>query len=523
MENIFLIQKNFVNIVIDKLSKFLSIDKDASFTRLSLGLILDLDENNIDDEIIIDGQGDKQLDAILIHEDDNTIDLVQTKKEKGFKSTKIIQIGNGLDWIFEKPLSDIKKLENVKFKNKINEIRDNAWNANLSVNVYYCTLGDTEVISSETEEEINTIKRKYNKFFKNKFSFKLIGSKELYELIQQRDKNDKVVEEKIHYEFHQDMANMLDYYIQDFKGAICTVKGSEIARLVKIHGDNLFEANIRKFLGTNKVNKAIAETCKSKNNSQFFWFFNNGITIVCEDFDVVKNPKNPHIEVHNAQIVNGCQTATTLFNTWKEGKLENKVKVLIKIFSAKDTTFVNKITEATNSQTSINARDLKANDFLQILIEGYLKEKYGYYYERKRNQYKGIRISRDKIINNEKVAQSFVAIGMKRPSTAKSSKAHLFADEFYEKIFSSPVEKLLISYKIVEFTEKEKKARTKNELEYTVRVYGFLHIARMMAYYLFKSEEFPDSECIDKCITIIKSKKSPLKKLYKKSLEQLIK
>jgi len=517
-------QRNFINIKTEKLAKLLSIKRDRAFTYLSLGFLLDLDENNIDDDIIIDGEGDKQIDVISITEFGNkkVIDLVQTKKELGFSSNIVIQIGNGLNWIFAAKPQDIKKLKNIKLKNKINEIRK-IWDANTLVNVYYCTLGDTTKISKEAREQADTIKNAYGKLFNGKFKFAFIGAQELYDLVQQREKISKVVEEKISYEFQQDMANMLDYYIQDFNGAICTVNAKEIARLVNKHGDNLFEANIRKFLGANKVNKAISETCKSEDDSQFFWFFNNGITIVCDTFNVVRKPKNPYIEVHNAQIVNGCQTATTLFNAWENKELKGDTKVLVKVFSAKDENFVNKITEATNNQTSISTRDLRANDKTQILIQNYLKEKYGYYYERKRNQYKSSKISKDKIINNEKVAQSFLAIGKKRPSVAKSSKARLFGEEFYEDIFSPPVEHLLISYKIVEFTEKEKERKPKDEIKYALRIYGFLHIARMMAYYLFQSENFPPVLEIDEYLSLIGSQNTPLKKLYDKTFNQLLK
>jgi predicted CopG family antitoxin len=520
----FLVKKNFINIKIEKLAKFLSINKDRAFTYLSLGLLMDLDENNIDDDIVIDGEGDKQIDAILITEigGEKKVCLIQTKREPGFSSNTVIQMGNGLNWIFGANSREVSKLKNVKLKNKIGEVCD-MWDANISVNVYYCTLGDETKVPKEAREQADAITNTYGKLFNNRFSFSFVGARGLYDSMQRREKTGKVVKEKISYEFYQDMANMLDYYIEGFEGAICTVRGKEIARLVNKHGDNLFEANIRKFLGANKVNKSISETCGSEKDSRFFWFFNNGITIVCDSYKAAKNPKNPYIEVNNAQIVNGCQTATTLFNVWKDNKLKDDTKVLVKIFSAKSESFVNKITEATNKQTSISTRDLMANDKTQILIEDYLKEKYGYYYERKRNQYKDKKISKNQIINNEKVAQAFLAIGKKRPSIAKTSKARLFSEEFYEDIFSAPVEHLLIAYKIAEFAENEKKQKTEEETKYALKIYGFLHISRMIAYYFFKSEYFPSASEIDKYVNLITSKKAVLKKFYDRSFNELLK
>ena len=255
------------------MAKSLLVSNPEAFAYLCLALVLDMDENNIDDDIIIDGEGDKQVDAISITQTGNKkiIDLVQIKKESGFSSNVVIQIENGLKWIFQKSPRDVNKLKNVKLKDKINEIRE-IWDANTVVNVYYCTLGDADRIPREAREQSDTLIAEYNKLFNDKFNFKFIGAQSLYDLIQQRERNDKVVSEKISYEFHQDAANMLDYYIKDFNGVICSVRGEEIARLVENNGDNLFEANIRKFLGDNKVNMAILDTCKSESNSQFFWF-----------------------------------------------------------------------------------------------------------------------------------------------------------------------------------------------------------------------------------------------------------
>ncbi|MDO8609079.1 MAG: AIPR family protein [bacterium] len=518
------ISRNFLNVKIENLARFLSISNEKSFNFLALALILGLDENNIDEEMIIDGEGDKQIDAIYISQKGNKkiIDLVQLKKASGFSSNIVIQIGNGLNWVFEKNGKDVGKLKNFKFRDKINEIRD-GWDENMTVNVYYCALGDESEIEAEALEQADLIRSAYSKHF-DKFNFSFIGVQKLYDLIQQREKIGKIVEEKIYYEFHPDAPSLVEYQIEDFGGVICSVNGEEIAKLVERHGDNLFEANIRRFLGENKVNKNILETAVSDYDSQRFWFFNNGITLVCDSSKIVRNPKKPYIHIYNAQIVNGCQTATTLFNAYKDKKLRTDIRVLVKIFSTKDEQFVNKITEATNNQTSISTRDLRANDKAQILIEKYFKEKYGYFYERKRGQYKNSNINKNIIINNEKVAQAFWAVGKIRPSIAKSSKTRLFSEDFYDDIFSKPVEYLLLCYKIVEYAEKEKRKKSTEEMEVALRIYGFLHISRMMAYYLLDGESVLNLTPlkVDEYINLI-SKNNPLGEYYKRSFNVLLK
>ncbi len=63
------------------------------------------------------------------------------------------------------------------------------------------------------------------------------------------------------------------------------VSVDKIHELFKTHGDKILEKNIRKFLGIHKsrVNEEIQKTLIS-NKKENFYFLNNGITIICEQF-----------------------------------------------------------------------------------------------------------------------------------------------------------------------------------------------------------------------------------------------
>ncbi len=53
------------------------------------------------------------------------------------------------------------------------------------------------------------------------------------------------------------------------------------------HGDRLLERNIRRSLGlhTNRVNTGIHATLCNRAKSDKFYFYNKGITVVCDKFD----------------------------------------------------------------------------------------------------------------------------------------------------------------------------------------------------------------------------------------------
>ncbi|WP_289021309.1 AIPR family protein [Desulfobacter postgatei] len=96
------------------------------------------------------------------------------------------------------------------------------------------------------------------------------------------------------------------------------VEDGEIHRLFDDHGDKLLERNIRRYLGlhTNRVNTAIHETLCDPKRSDKFYFYNNGITVVCDKFDYNAFQKSDYkVQLKNMQVINGGQTCKTIQET----------------------------------------------------------------------------------------------------------------------------------------------------------------------------------------------------------------
>lgn len=126
----------------------------------------------------------------------------------------------------------------------------------------------------------------------------------------------------------------------------------------------LFEENIREYLGKNVINKEIINTLKSKTDRSNFFYYNNGITIICSK---VGTPSGSSLELFQPQVVNGCQTINSIFEvlddyTLQEVEEEFKqtfvmVKVLLfdeKTKSIKTDKFYKDIVKYNNKQNSIN-------------------------------------------------------------------------------------------------------------------------------------------------------------------------
>jgi hypothetical protein len=137
--------------------------------------------------------------------------------------------------------------------------------------------------------------------------------------------------------------------------------------------DRLYEKNVRKFLGMRgKVNKAIQETLE--NNPERFGLYNNGITIVVEDF----RAKGDEWELKEPFIVNGCQTTRTVWEVfyrhmesggtganenlqqWQERAERGVVVTKVVKVGVEGEQLLEKITRNTNTQNAIREKDFLA-------------------------------------------------------------------------------------------------------------------------------------------------------------------
>jgi AIPR protein len=199
---------------------------------------------------------------------------------------------------------------------------------------------------------------------------------------------------------------------------------TEIATLIEQHGEQLLERNVRRYLGLhgNRVNQGISATLESDTPSNFY-FFNNGLTLVCSDFaHNALQAGDYHIKVENLQIVNGGQTCMTIFKTLKtmrdQGQqLPTDASVLVRIYKLpKDNEdIVLQITHATNSQNPVDLKDLRSNDAKQQQLETSLKA-LGFTYRRKRTD---TVTPRPTDISSGTAAEAILAVWRNAPHQAK--------------------------------------------------------------------------------------------------------
>jgi hypothetical protein len=243
------------------------------------------------------------------------------------------------------------------------------------------------------------------------------------------------------------------------KALIGTVKISDLCDFLRDQqnsfvDENLFHANVRGHLGIlNPVNREIADTLRGPENHRFF-FLNNGITIVCEKY-LYQSGGFP-ITLHRPQIVNGRQTAETIFAVHRERSSRvGNVTVTVRIIETSDPELIEEVSIATNSQSRIGARDLRANSSIAKKLGSGL-DRLGYYYVRKRGEVS--LLPPEKTIDALKAAQLILAYLNGLPEKAKTDTSSMFAESF-EQVFDPNLvtpELLVAAHNIFLAVEQEK-------------------------------------------------------------------
>lgn len=526
-----------LSIINDRLDDYITAsgDKpDVAFTKLAHAIIRDCDYDDLQPEDVVDGGEDKQIDVLSIDEDPATgvadLWILQAKNTDSFSSTALTVLGNGLSWVFGKSKAQYQKLKNVPFVRKIDEVREfrnRSGPSNLRVRVFFITKGNTKRLPKEFMDEMMEIQAKYEAGGFALFSILPIGASELVEMLGEQERRQRQVDDAIPIVYDRNKPSYIRYSAHGMTGIICTVKGSEIARLVG--GDRekaIFDLNLRRYYGIQKgrVNPSIAATSSNRNESHMFWFFNNGITIVCDRCEVVDDPDRAHLKLTNMQIVNGCQTSMTLAAIAQRGSLQDDVEVLAKVFETTDDKFVSKVVLTTNNQNAISSRDLKANDQVQEDYQLAFVKLYGLRYERKPREFKGLSREESRtVVSNEKVAQAYLAIVKKKPTIARTQKYRIWEDEWYRQIFPEvTIEKHVLAYFIYDYCLKAKRdalAQWQDDpIRYSIVSYGVFHLARVLAFQFTQKENWDNLQETDVWITQLTAKPKILNRYYKSAV-----
>ncbi len=402
-----------------------------SFLILSIASSLEMDLTEAY-ACVTEGGGDAGIDGLYIgdtYDSEFTVILFQSKyhfnleKEYSFPDNAVQKIVGSIGVLFN-PQKDVQL--NPLIKPKIEEIRS------LILDGYIPTVKCILNNNGSHWQKEGELHIQNAGFPPNQVSFLHYNHRDIVKQL----KTSSPINESLHL---TGKAVIEDF---DYKRVLVgIISVAEIGSLMKKHGDLLLEKNIRKFFGVNKnrVNQSIKKTLLDEDKRKNFYFFNNGITMLTSKFshNALMN-ENWQLKIENLQIINGGQTSKTILHVMEENPTIDfsKTTVLLRLYevSADDEAAQNltrDITIATNSQTPVDLRDLRANDEQQQVL-GLAVEQLGYQYLAKKGI--GSYIMASNTIPSSVAAEAIFSIWKKKPHLAKYKKKELFG-KFYEDVF----------------------------------------------------------------------------------------
>ncbi len=253
--------------------------------------------------------------------------------------------------------------------------------------------------------------------------------------------------------FTADCFNNFNIYeeAQNEPAIVLNLRGYDLAELAikytntSLGRNILFGQNLRESLTKSKTFEGMAKTIRQE--PEKFWFYNNGITIIAEDYNTINSSdSNGSVEkfiLKNFSIINGAQTTSALGKFLKEARMNSnqedidllkQVYVLVRILKVNNPEFRSRIAIFNNTQNPITTRDMASNREEQLqLHRGFLSgDKPHIYMEIRRGMTapNDVKLYKHQLTSNEELAQLAFAGFRKDPFLAKDKKNSIFDTDY---------------------------------------------------------------------------------------------
>ena len=222
------------------------------------------------------------------------------------------------------------------------------------------------------------------------------------------------------------------------KSMIVNISARSLKNLWQKYEKNLLNLNLRYYVKNKKIDDVIKNSMNSDDNYQF-WFKNNGLVIVCENYKFEQNK----IWLSNFSIVNGGQTTFHIGTEFKSSDYDDfflfakiiSIKGMNKNPSNEVIKILNMIAESSNRQKAIKEEDLLVNrKEIQTLKELLEQNKSNVSITIKRGEIKPKNLN---VVSYSVLTQILNAFCYIKPANSNSGKMNLFNEEIIKDLFGN--------------------------------------------------------------------------------------
>ena len=357
-------------------SQYYGGNLDKGFSHWAFSLIFgeghDITDNDVVERTGIDGADDFEIDGWFIPdaEDDSVVNLFQSKRrEPGTNMGP-----NDLAAFLNAPNRITNAAEVAASNNEYTKELHDQLMAVLRESTLGCTVHLAWVTSGTLsdraksharENATRTMTVNFNGSpIEVSVTLECLDLRDLYErYVAQQESDDSTTQCDVQFQldpgtYHQTAP------VATWRTLSMTVPVKHIIDAFRKHRYKIFQRNPRGPLG-NKVNRQIKRTLSDPTERQRFHLVNNGLTAICHSWRLDEGDR---LFVQNFQIVNGCQTTVTLWDTRALVEDDPAVMVSVKLVECPDH-FAETIAVRTNNQATLKSEDLISNEPIQRTLQ----------------------------------------------------------------------------------------------------------------------------------------------------------
>lgn len=283
-----------------------------------------------------------------------------------------------------------------------------------------------------------------------------------------------------------DAKNVLKYGNDSF---VCNIKAQSLKKLWELEGlRGLLAMNLRYYIKAGNIDSKIEDSILF--NGDNFWYLNNGIIIVCDEYNFVGN----ELRLTNFSIVNGGQTTRMIGTIPFTNDFSICCKVVKNTFKTPEekNIFISQVAEASNTQKPIKAKDIIANKIEQRNLKTLMGENKVFIEIKRGDKYDhNIYTEPWQRTKNNELAQDLFSFVFMEPGPARNAVSKILQnDEKYDLIFKNHkynfdflrdilfLEKSYREYKNKvtkdDSVDATKKGLVKNGMFYTLATIGYI-------------------------------------------------
>jgi hypothetical protein len=376
---------------------------------------------------ITDGADDKQIDAVVIDDDERRVVVLQGKfvAERTVDGAALREVLGA--WLRLQDLASLQRDCNEKLKVKLEAVRK-ALEDEYRVDFELLTTGK---LSDAAEADLRAFMVKLEDSDDLPASVVLVDAEAIETRLSEAEAQELP---SLDHTLAIDPGRTLATSLGGAQTIITVVPLKECLRLPGVTDGRLFRKNVRQSLGgNNKVNRALRATIASERVRDFF-FYHNGVTAICDAITMSADSKS--LTLKGLSVVNGCQSLSTIYSASERVRSPEAkdAHILFRFYEIPERTLADRISINTNSQSAVKPRDLRSNDKIMVGLKRAYESRYSDgFFMTKRGEARPADKDAKKTIDSAVLARMLMAWHCQRPNIAYNEKK-LF-DEYYKTLF----------------------------------------------------------------------------------------